>query len=107
MCKKDYIWNPSTYTCGIDKYSKTNIGDSVNITRDKIIEPTKTNVINLKNEEATFKMDNFYVLLPFLLITIFIIFIIIFITIFIFINGIININDLDLDNILIDETKYK
>ena len=59
VCKKDYIWNPSTCNCQFDKYLKWNIGDSVNITCDKIIEPTKTNVINLNNEEATFKMDNF------------------------------------------------
>ena len=52
--KKDYIWNPSTCNCQFDKYLKRNIGDSVNVTCDSIIEPTKTNVINLNNEEATF-----------------------------------------------------
>ena len=65
VCEKYYTWNPSKCICEIDKYSKSNTGELVN-TCDKIIEPTKTGVINSNNKKATFKLHNFYVLLTFI-----------------------------------------
>ena len=51
MCKKDYIWNPATYSCKNGKYLESIIEDLV-ITCDEIIEETKTvrRNFNEKNE---------------------------------------------------------
>ena len=41
MYKKDYTWNPSTYTCGNDKQFESIIDNSV-ATPDEVIEVAKT-----------------------------------------------------------------
>ena len=62
---KDYIWNPVTCSCEYGKHFASILYDSA-ITSDEIIETY--------NEETNFneknKMQNFYILLAFLLITI-------------------------------------
>ena len=40
MCKKDYIWNPATFSCKNGKYLASIIDDSV-ITCDEVINTTK------------------------------------------------------------------
>ena len=46
-CKKDYVWNPSTYTCEADRFWKSIIGDLA-ITRDEIIDKIKAKGQQLK-----------------------------------------------------------
>ena len=41
VCKRDYIWNPSTCICDNGKYLNCIVGDSVN-TCDEFLEETKT-----------------------------------------------------------------
>ena len=74
MCKKDYIWNPRTCTCGNGKCLESIIDDSV-IIWDEIIdflesEPKNTASLNFKDKKMTCKMSNFYILLTFSLIPI-------------------------------------
>ena len=73
VCEKDYIWNPSTCSCENGKYSAS-IMDNSAITYDKVIEPydeeTKTIPTNFNEKKANCKMQNFYILLAFLLIAI-------------------------------------
>ena len=71
-CEKNYIWNPSTCTCENDKYLENSTDDSV-ITCDETIEPvksipTKTVLPSFNKKGATCIIDNFYILLTFLLI---------------------------------------
>ena len=70
VCKKDYVWNPATCDCENGKYLAIIMDDSA-ITCDEITESndeeTKT---NFNEKKATCKMQNFYILLAFLLITI-------------------------------------
>ena len=54
MCKKDYIWNPATCSCGNGKYLANFIDDSV-ITDVEIIEETKTVPTNFNKKKATYK----------------------------------------------------
>ena len=71
VCEKDYSWNPST--CSFPKYLASITDDSA-ITCDEIIEScdekTKTVTANFNEKRATCKIQNFYVLVAFLLITI-------------------------------------
>ena len=60
ICKKDYLWNPSTCTCKNDEYSESIIDDSV-----IICEPTKTAPINFNNKKAICKVDKICILLTF------------------------------------------
>ena len=59
--KKDYIWNPSTCNSENGKYVANIMGDS-GISCDEIIE--------LLVKKATFKTQNFYILVTFLLIAV-------------------------------------
>ena len=73
LCEKDHIWNPATCSCENGKYLASIVDDSV-IMSDKIIgsfdEETKTIPTNFNEKKATYKMQNFYILLVFLLTTI-------------------------------------
>ena len=71
--KKDYIWNPATCSCENGKYLAS-IMDHSAITFDEVVESydekTKTILTNINEKKATCKMQSFYVLVAFLLITI-------------------------------------
>ena len=83
MCaKKNYIWNPSTFACKNRKYLGSINGDSAS-TCDKNIEVTKNvstkivptitssklfQIVSTK-KKVTCKIENFYILLVFFLIT--------------------------------------
>ena len=67
--KKSYIWNPSTGTCENGKYLGSIIDDSV-ITYDKIVEVTKIVPSKATPKKVTYKFEDFFILLVFLLITI-------------------------------------
>ena len=77
--EKDCIWNPVTCSCQNGKYL-ANIMDDAAITWDEIIdadakaksndEETKTFPTNFNEESITYKTQNFYILLAFLLISI-------------------------------------
>ena len=64
-CEKDYIWNPSIYSCENGKYLASIMDDSA-IICDKV----KTIPTNFNKKKAICKTQNFYILLTFLLITI-------------------------------------
>ena len=68
VCEKDYVWNPATHICENKKYLPIIMDDSA-ITCNEIIlwyyEET-----NFNEEKGTCKMQNFYILLSFLIITI-------------------------------------
>ena len=68
VCKKDYVWNPSTCACEINyAYMESLIEDSV-VTFDEIIDAvtklyvdtTEIVLINSNNKNETCKMDNYY-----------------------------------------------
>ena len=67
--RKNYIWNPATYSCKNGKYLANIMDDSV-ITCDEIIEETKSVPTNLNEKKVTCKTQNFYILLSFLSVTI-------------------------------------
>ena len=73
VCKKDYVLNPAICKCENGKYLASIMDDSA-IACDEIIESynekTKTVLTNFNEKKATCKMQNFYILLAFLLITI-------------------------------------
>ena len=73
VCEKYYIWNPATCTSENRKYLAS-IMDDLAIMCDETINPyneeTKFIPTNFNEKKATFKMQNFYILLAFLLITI-------------------------------------
>ena len=73
LCEKDYVCNPPTCSCENGK-CLASIMDISAIMCDKTIasydEETKTIPTNVNEKKATCKMQNFYILLPFLLITI-------------------------------------
>ena len=69
ICQKDYIWNPATCSCENEKYLASIIDELV-ITCDEIMEETKTIPTNFHEKNITCKIQNFYILLTFLLITI-------------------------------------
>ena len=48
--EKEYIWNPAAYSCENRKYLASIIDDSV-ITRDEIIEETKTVPTNFNEKK--------------------------------------------------------
>ena len=64
--EKDYVWNPATCNCENGKYLASIMDDSV-ITCDEIINVKETN-FNEKN--ITYRTQNVYILLVFLLTTI-------------------------------------
>ena len=77
--KKIYIWNPSTSTCENGKYLASITGDWVVICHEiiEVIKNVPTNTIsknpistNFNKKKVTCKIENFYILLKFLLITI-------------------------------------
>ena len=67
ICEKDYIWNISTCICENGKYLASVMDDSVIACNEIIKETIPT---NLNEKKTTCKMQNFYILLAFLLITI-------------------------------------
>ena len=69
ICEKEYIWNPATCSCENGKYLASITDDSVS-TYDEIIEETKTVPTNFNEKKVACKIQNFYILLAFLLITI-------------------------------------
>ena len=73
VCGKDYVWNPSTCSCGNGKYLASIMDDSA-IMCDHVIEAydeeTKTIPTNFNEKKATCKIQSFYVSVVFLLITI-------------------------------------
>ena len=77
VCKKDYIWNTATCTCGNGEYCASIIPDS-EITCDEIIERAKTTptkstsakTVTAKITSTKNTSTNFYIFLTFLLITI-------------------------------------
>ena len=83
MCEKNYVFNPTTWSCENGKYLASIMDDSA-ITCDEITESykedadveaksndeTKTIPTNFNEKKITCKMQNFYILLAFLLITI-------------------------------------
>ena len=79
VCEKDYIWNPATYSCQNKKYLAS-IMDGSAVTFDENIdagveaklnnEETETFSANFNEKNITYKTQNFYILLSFLLITI-------------------------------------
>ena len=64
VCKKGYILNPATRSCGNGKYSAIFINDSV-ITCDEITEVTNTVKTNFNEKNAICKIKHFYILLGF------------------------------------------
>ena len=66
-CEKGYVWNLATCNCENGKYLASIIDDSA-IMCNEIIEEIVP--INLKDNKANCKMQNFYILFVFLLITI-------------------------------------
>ena len=64
LCKKDYIWNPSTRTCKNRKYLGSITGDSV-FTCDKIIDATKTTSTNFNEKKYHNSVDSCQYLLLF------------------------------------------
>ena len=73
ICEKDYIWNPATRNCENGKYLASIMDDSA-IICDEVIksynEEIKNISINFNEKKATCKLQNFYILLAFSLITI-------------------------------------
>ena len=73
VCEKDYIWNPSKCGCKNGKYLASIMDDSA-ITFDEVIESydeeIKTFPTNFNEKKVICKMQNFYILLAFLLIAI-------------------------------------
>ena len=70
--KKEYIWNPATYSCKNGKYLGSIIDDSV-ITCDEIIKTTKISSTETFSSRAFPTKEistNFYILLAFLSMTI-------------------------------------
>ena len=61
MCKKDYIGNPSTRACEIDKHLKSNIGDSV-ILCDKVADVLENVLLRFNDKKSKNKMGCFYIL---------------------------------------------
>ena len=70
VCEKDYIWNPSTWRCHDGKYLASIMDDSA-IMCDKFLgscnKETKTIPISFNENKTICKMQNFYILLAFLL----------------------------------------
>ena len=66
--KKDYIWNPATYSCKNDKYVAKIIADDSMIKCDEIVKETKTIPKNFNEKKQPVK-QNFFILLAFLSVT--------------------------------------
>ena len=84
ICEKDYVWNPSTFTCENGKYLVLylvlyllSVMDNSMIICDEVIDAdTKLSPknydykINFDIKKVTYKTQNYCILLPFLLINI-------------------------------------
>ena len=55
LCEKEYVWNPSTCACKIDKYQKSITGNSVVIC-DEIIKPARWENFRILNYCGLLKM---------------------------------------------------
>ena len=64
MCKKDHIWNPTTWSFENAKYLAS-ITESSVITCDKIIEETKTVTAGFNEKSSICKTKKFYILFAF------------------------------------------
>ena len=51
VCEKDYVWNPTTFSCNNGKYVASIIDDSAN-TCDEIVKETKTVPTNFNEKNA-------------------------------------------------------
>ena len=73
VCKEDYVWDPSKCVCKNIKYLAS-IMDNSSIICDEVIElydeEIKTIPTNFNEKKVTCKVQSFYILLAFLLITI-------------------------------------
>ena len=69
ICEKDYIWNPATCSFENEKYLASKINGSV-IMCGEITEETKTVPTNSNEKNITCEIQNFFILIAFLLITI-------------------------------------
>ena len=67
--KDKYIWNPATCSCKNGKYLASITDDSV-ITSDEIVEEIKQLQESFNERKVACKTQNFYILLPFSIITI-------------------------------------
>ena len=67
---KRFIWNPSAYTCENGKYLEIIIGDSVIVCIVEVTKADTTNTIPIifNEEKLSCKIENFYILLTFVLI---------------------------------------
>ena len=70
VCEKDYVCNPATCICENGKYLPSIMDDSHIICDEVIGKEIKTIPTNFHEKKVTCKMQNFYILLAFLLITI-------------------------------------
>ena len=78
VCEKNYVWNPATFSCENGKYSASIMDDSTIICDEVIDEDVeaksndeiKTIPTNFNERKTTYKAQNIYILLAFLLITI-------------------------------------
>ena len=71
ICKKDYVWNPATCNCENGKYLPSIMDDSAIIFDEVIdVDAESNEETNFNEKKATCKMQYFYILLAFLLITI-------------------------------------
>ena len=75
--QKDYFWNSSTCAWEINRYLKSIANDLVIICNEIIDAVAKsyenvygTESINLNDKKATCKIDNYYILITLLLVTI-------------------------------------
>ena len=66
ICEKVYIWNPAICSCKNGKHLAIIIDNSL-ITCGKVIEEIKTVSTNFNEKNIASKIQNFYILLVFLL----------------------------------------
>ena len=64
MCEKYHIWNPATCSCENGKFLASIADDSV-ITRDEIIDTSKTVATNFKEKKVNCKTKICIFCLPF------------------------------------------
>ena len=68
LCEKGYVWNPATCNCESGSYLRSIMDDSAIICDADI--KSYNEKINFNKKKPIFKIQNFYILLAFLLITI-------------------------------------
>ena len=69
--EKDYIWNPATWSCENGKYLRSIMDDSAIMCDEESYNKQRKTILTYFNEKkAVCKVENFYILLAFLLIII-------------------------------------